>query len=39
LDHDTVTLAHLTARAAHVIETPGTILRRRHEGALRLRRG
>ena len=40
LDHDAVAFAHLATGATHVIETPGTILRRgRHEGALRLRGG
>jgi hypothetical protein len=39
LDQDTVALAHLPAGAAHVIEPARIILcRRRHEGALRLRR-
>ena len=39
LDQDTVALAHLASGAAHVVEPARIILcRRRHEGALHLRR-
>ena len=37
LDQDAVAIAHLAARAAHVIEASGVVLRWwRHKGALRL---
>ena len=40
LDHDAITFAHLLSGAAYVVKASRTVLRRRrHEGALRLRRG
>jgi hypothetical protein len=40
LDQDAIALAHFPAGAAYVVKASRTVLRRRrHEGALRLRRG